>query len=116
MKKSIILTSIIATICITMTGCQKLHHCQCYSGITNTVVDSLLWDSIGRPIYMKDINANTNQNLLHFNPEHPVQLKVDYDNDRESAVECSYWNHYDTGRYDAELGIRIGSFIECQEK
>ena len=115
MKKSIILITIIAITCISLSGCQKIHHCQCWSGITNTVVDSLLWDSVGQPIYVKEINGNTNQDLLYSIPEHPAQLKVDLLT-RESAVECSYWNYDDTGRYDAELGIRIGSFLECQEK
>ncbi len=115
MKKSIILITIIAITGLSLSGCQKIHQCRCYSGFTNTVVDSLLWDSVGRPIYVKDIHKNISQNLSHSNPEHPAQLKVYYDT-RESAVECSYWNHYDTGQYNAELGIRIGSFIECQEK
>ena len=115
MKKIIILISIITITCISLSGCQKINHCRCESGITTTVVDSLLWDSVGRPIYVKDIHKNISQNLSHSNPEYPAQLKVYYDT-RESAVECSYWNHYDTGQYNAELGIRIGSFIECQEK
>lgn len=115
MKKIIILISIITITCISLSGCQKIHHCRCESGITTTVVDSLLWDSVGRPIYVKEINGNKNQDMPYYNPEHPAQLKV-YCDTRESAVECSYWNHYDTGQYNAELGIRIGSFIECQEK
>lgn len=114
MKKSIIFITTIAITCISLSGCQKIHHCRCWSGITNTVVDSLLWDSVGRPFYMKGINGNTSQDMPYYEPEHPAQLKVNLLT-RESAVECSYWNYYDTGRYDAELGMRIGDFLECQE-
>ena len=115
MKKSIILITIIAITGLSLSGCQKIHQCRCYSGFTNTVVDTLLWDSVGRPFYEKEINGNLNQDLSYYNPGHPAQPKVILLT-RESAVECSYWNHYDTGRYDAEQGIRIGSFMECQEK
>lgn len=78
-----------------MAGCGKSRTCFCLTGIAYEIIDTALVDSLGWGTIPLSTDGGT----------------------RESTVECSYWNEYDTvGQYLPDLGLQAYSYIECHEK
>ena len=89
------------TICILLvitalmtTGCGKIRTCYCMDNSYFDIIDTALFDSVPIPI--------SDNSVIY---------------DRESAMECTYWNSRDTvGSYIPEYGIRTYYVFECWEK
>ena len=92
MKK--IKLAILVVMALMAAGCGKIHTCTCWSWIKFDIIDTTLHNSVPFPIY--DYNVRY---------------------ERESAMECSFWNFQDTvGQYLPEYGIQMYLSFECHEK
>ena len=99
MNKTIIVIWVV--LAMMAAGCGKIRTCQCYHISHIDIIDTALYDSMPIPIY-----------------DNSVPFYDDYVSiERESAVECSYWNIHDTvGTYLPKYGIREYYDIECHEQ
>ncbi|MDD6185349.1 MAG: hypothetical protein PUB29_06965 [Bacteroidales bacterium] len=104
MKK--IITSVCALAILTLfaVGCTNYVECTCAYDLENEVVDSVLWNAAGQPIYLKS------------DPVLPQEKT--YIRDTVSATgDCSSLNYYDPVGIDyPNVGLRLHAIVNCWEK
>ena len=94
MMKNVTICILLVITALMAAGCGKIHTCTCWSWIKFDIIDTTLHNSVPFPIY--DYNVRY---------------------ERESAMECSFWNFQDTvGQYLPEYGIQIYYVLDCYEK
>ena len=104
MKK--IITSVCALAILTLfaVGCTNYVDCTCAYDLENEVVDSVLWNAAGQPIYLKSDPA--------------IPQEKTYIRDTVSATgDCSSLNYYDQVGIDyPNVGLRLHAVVNCWEK
>ena len=104
MKK--IITSVCALAILTLfaVGCTNYVECTCAYDLENEVVDSVLWNAAGQPIYLKS------------DPVLPQEKT--YIRDTVSATgDCSSLNYYDPVGIDyPNVGLRLHPIVNCWAK
>ena len=104
MKK--IITSVCALAILTLfaVGCTNYVDCTCAYDLENEVVDSVLWNAAGQPIYLKSGSA--------------LPQEKAYIRDTVSATgDCSSLNYYDQVGVDyPNVGLRLHAIVNCWEK
>ena len=94
MMKNVTICILLVITAILAAGCGKIRTCYCMDNSYFDIIDTALHDSVPYPIY--------DNSVLY---------------ERESAMECSFWNSRDTvGQYLPEYGIRMYFSFECHEK
>jgi hypothetical protein len=104
MKK--IITSVCALAILTLfaVGCTNYGDCTCAYDLENEVVDSVLWNAAGQPIYLKSGST--------------LPQEKTYIRDTVSATgDCSSLNYYDQVGVDyPNVGLRLHAIVNCWEK
>lgn len=101
---------IIASVCLTAflalfaASCTNYVSCSCAFDIDNEVVDSVLWNAAGQPIYLKS---------SHDMPQEKTYLR-----DTVSTTGyCHSLNYYDPiGKDHPGQGVRTHARVTCWEK
>lgn len=101
---------IIASVCLTAfltlfaASCTNYVSCTCEFGIDNEVVDSVLWNAAGQPIYLKS--------------SHDLPQEKTYYRDTVSTTGyCHSLNYYDPiGKDHPGQGVRTHARVTCWEK
>jgi hypothetical protein len=104
MKK--IITSVCALAILTLfaVGCTNYVDSTCAYDLENEVVDSVLWNAAGQPIYPKSGST--------------LPQEKTYIRDTVSATgDCSSLNYYDQVGVDyPNVGLRLHAIVNCWEK
>ena len=104
MKKKIASAFILASLALLTASCTNYVACTCAYDVDNEVVDSVLWNAAGQPIYLKS---------GHEMP----QEKTYYRDTVSTTGYCHSLNYYDpVGIEYPSQGLRIHARVTCWEK
>lgn len=104
MKKTIVSAFAAAALALFAAGCTNYVDCTCAYDLSNEVVDSVLWNAAGQPIYLKS------------DPVIP-QEKTYYRDTVSATGSCASLNYYDpVGTLYANTGVRVHPVVTCWEK
>ena len=104
MKKIIAFVCVMAVIALFAAGCTNYVDCTCAYDLENEVVDSVLWNAAGQPIYLKS------------DPQIP-QAKTYYRDTVSTTGSCSSLNYYDPVGIDySNVGLMLHPIVTCWEK
>lgn len=104
MKRIIASACFLTVLAFFAASCTNYVSCTCAFDIDNEVVDSVLWNAAGQPIYLK-----TDPNL--------PQEKTYYRDTVSTTGSCYSLNYYDpVGTYHPDQGLRTHARVTCMEK
>ncbi len=104
MKRIIVSAYILVSFAFFVTSCTNYVDCTCAYDLENEVVDSVLWNAAGQPIYLKSGSS--------------LPQEKTYIRDTVSATgDCSSLNYYDQVGIDyPNVGLRLHAIVNCWEK
>ena len=104
MKRVIVYACILVSFAFFVAGCTRYVDCTCAYDLENEVVDSVLWNAAGQPIYLKSGSSF---------PQEKTYIR-----DTVSATgDCSSLNYYDQVGIDyPNVGLRLHAIVNCWEK
>ena len=104
MKRIIVYAYILASFALFAASCTQYVECTCAYDLENEVVDSVLWNAAGQPIYLKS--------------ESDLPQAKTYIRDTVSTTgDCSSLNSYDQVGIDyPNVGLRLHAIVNCWEK
>ncbi len=104
MKKIIASLCVMTVLALFATSCTNYVDCTCAYDLENEVVDSVLWNAAGQPIYLKS------ESVL-------PQEKTYYRDTVSTTGSCSSLNYYDPVGIDySSVGLRLHAIVNCWEK
>ena len=104
MKKIIASVCVIVVLVLITAGCTNYVSCTCAYDLENEVVDSVLWNAAGQPIYLKS------------DPVIP-QEKTYYRDTVSTTGNCASLNYYDAVGLDySSVGLILHPVVTCWEK
>ena len=104
MKKIIASVCVMAVLALFTAGCTNYVDCTCAYDLENEVVDSVLWNAAGQPIYLKS------ESVL-------PQAKTYIRDTVSTTGDCSSLNYYDQVGIDyPNVGLRLHAIVNCWEK
>ncbi len=104
MKRIIVSAYILVSFAFFVASCTNYVDCTCAYDLENEVVDSVLWNAAGQPIYLKSGSS--------------LPQEKTYIRDTVSATgDCSSLNYYDQVGIDyPNVGLRLHAIVNCWEK
>ena len=104
MKRIIVFAYILVAFALFAASCTNYVNCTCAYDLENEVVDSVLWNAAGQPIYLKS------------DPQ--IQQEKTYLLDTVSATgDCTSLNYYDPVGMDyTNVGLILHPVVTCWEK
>jgi len=104
MRRLIVSAYILVSLAYLAASCTHYVDCTCAYDLENEVVDSVLWNAAGQPIYLKS------------DPVIP-QEKTYYKDTVSATGDCSSLNYYDPVGLDyTNVGLVLHPVVTCWEK
>ena len=104
MKRIIVSAYILVSFAFFAASCTNYVNCTCAYDLENEIVDSVLWNAAGQPIYLKS------------GPVIP-QEKTYYRDTVSATGDCSSLNYYDAVGIDySNVGLVLHPIVTCWEK
>jgi hypothetical protein len=104
MKRIVVSAYILISLALFAASCTNYVSCTCAYDLENEVVDSVLWNAAGQPIYLKS------------EPVIP-QVKTYYRDTVSTTGDCASLNYYDAVGLDySSVGLILHPVVTCWEK